>query len=441
MSNIAPLSLLTYFPETTQGTPPANAAAWIASGVRLRHIAETLDVSGVERTLLTDERNQSRVFASELRIESIDNPEFPFAVYAHGTGATTAAGAQIATTAPGYQLGLLLGHALGGITRGYSNECLVGSTTTVLNVTDASDHTVGEFVAVEYATAFSPYPDGTAWPRRIIELDTGSTPNTITLDQALPQAPAAADPIHGCLVMYPDEDVIADSSAASGRTRSYLVQKGLPAAGAGVREAWEFRGCVETLQNFQWERGADMRFAFQVMAGSHGSPETAPWPTAWAANAELGLATLAFTPLTELWMVTEGVSTNTLVQISRFEVEPGVPRVRNETVTTGAANMHGTYGYSTAPAETLVTLAVTPFGLAQWTDQRASTYKTARLARLGPAGSGIAVHFERLSHVVTPKREAKGTNTDVMVQFKAHEVSELGTTTELQQAKFCIVMW
>ena len=201
MSNIAPLSLLTYFPETTQGTPPANAAAWISSGVRLRHIAETLDVSGIERAMLTDERNQSRVFASELRIEGIDNPEFPFAVYAHGLGETTATGQQVATDAPGYELGLLLGHAIGGITRGYSNTCLVSSTTTVLNVTDASDHTVGEFVAVEYATAYSPYPDGTAWPRRIIALDTVATPNTITLDQALPQAPATGDPIHGCLVM------------------------------------------------------------------------------------------------------------------------------------------------------------------------------------------------------------------------------------------------
>jgi hypothetical protein len=441
MSNIAPLSLLTYFSETTQGTPPANAAAWIASGVRLRHIAETLDVSGVERVLIPDERNQSRVFATEARIEGLDNPEFPFAVYAHGLGETTATGQQVATDAPGYELGLLLGHAIGGITRGYSNTCLVSSTTLILNVTDASDHTVGEFVAVEYATAYSPYPDGTAWPRRIVALDTVSTPNTITLDQALPQAPATGDPIHGCLVMYPDEDVIADSSAASGRTRSYLAQKGLPGAGAGARESWEFRGCVETLQNIAWERGGDMRFAFQVMAGSHASPEAAAWPTAWAANAELGLATLSFSPLTELWMVTAGVTTNTLVQISKFEVEPGVPRVRNETVTTGAANMMGTYGYSTAPAETLVNLTVTPFGISQWTDQRAGTYKTARLARLGPPGSGIAVHFERLSHVVTPKREVKGTNTDVMVQLKAHEATALGTTTELQQAKFCIVMW
>ena len=175
MSNIAALSLLTYFPETTQGTPPADAAAWIASGVRLRHLGESLDISGVERSLLEDMRNQYRVKGTEARVQGIDNPEFPFAVYGHGLGETTAAGEQVATDAPGYQLALLLGHALGGITRGYSTQVSGGgSTTTVVAVDDASDYAVGDFVAIEFATPPADYPPGTAWPRRITAIDTGA---------------------------------------------------------------------------------------------------------------------------------------------------------------------------------------------------------------------------------------------------------------------------
>jgi hypothetical protein len=442
MSNIAPLSLLTYFPEVTQGTPPANAAAWISSGVRIRHIAASLDMSGIEREQLVDERNQTRVKGTQARVEGLDNPEFPFAVYAHGTGETTADGDQVATDAPGYQLGFLLGHALGGITRTRSGTIADGSSTTsVLAVTDATDWTVGDFIAVQFATPPTGYAATTAWPRRVIARDSVSSPNTITVDQVLPATPAAADLIHGCIVTYPDEDIISDSTGASGRTLSWLVQKGLPGAGSTVRESYEFRGCVATLQTFSMERGQLKQFAFQVMAGSHADPTDAPWPTAWSANAELGLAPLSIGPLTECWFVTEGATTNTNIQINAFSCEPGVPRVRVETITSSAVNMQGTYGYSTAPAETLLTVEITPYRISEWTDQTAGTYKTLRWARLGPAGSGLAVHFPKLSHVKTPGRTENNTTTAVGVQFKAHEEDSLGTTTELQQAALCIIQW
>ncbi len=441
MSNIAALSLLAYYSESTQGTPPADAAAWIDDGVRLRHIGETLDMSGVERSLLEDMRNQSRVFGTEARVQGLDNPEFPFAVYGHGLGETTAAGDQAATDAPGYQLADLLGHSLGGISRGYSTTVSGGgSTATVVAVADASDYAVGDFVAVEFATPPAGYAAGTAWPRRITAIDTAANPDTITLDQALPQAPAAADLVHACVVVYPDESVIADSSAASGRTRSWLVQKGLPGAGASVREAWVFRGCVAELQQFEFGRNALIQFAFKVMGGSHVDPSSAPWPTAWSTNTELGLAPLAIGPITEVWLEDQATTTNTRVHVSSFSVEPGVPRVRNEVLTSHGVNMQGTYGYSTQPAETMVTMNIVPFGIDQWSDQVAETARKLRWSRLGPAGSGLAVHFEYVTHVKTPGRQVNGANTATGVQFKAHESTTLGTS-ELQRAKLCIVMW
>lgn len=441
MSNIAALSLLTYFPESTSGTPPTDAVDWIANGIRLRHIAESLDVSGVERQLLEDMRNQSRIFDNEARVQGIDNPEFPFAVYGHGIGGTTISGSQIANSIAGFQLAALLGHSIGGVSLGYSNTVDGGTgTTTVIPVTDASDHLVGDFVAVEFQSAVTGYPVTTAWPRRITARDIVSTPNTITVDQALPQAPADGDAIHACATVYIDQSFLSDSSANTGRTRSWLVQKGLPGAGSTVREAWVFRGCVAELQSFAFERGGLMQFSFNVLCGSHDDPTTAPWPTAWSSNAERGLAPLSITPLTEVWLEDDGTTDNTLVHVSKFEVEPGVPRVRHETVTTIQTGMQGTAAYSTQPADTLITLGLTPFGVAQWTDQLAGTEKTLRWARLGPAGSGMAVHFPRVSHAMTPKRLVNNANTDADVQFVAHEEEGLGTS-ELQRSKMCIVLY
>ncbi len=445
MSNIQALSLLTYFDETTQGTPPADAAAWIASGVRLHHISETLDMSGVEVAQVEDMRNQSRVFATEARVVGIDNPEFPFSVYSHGTGATTADGAQVATSAGGYQLGYLLGHALGGVSRGYSTVVDGGSSTaTVVDVDDASNYEEGEFVAIELGASLpSNYPSGTAFPRRIMATDAVSTPNTITLDQALPAAPAAAAAVHGTIVSYIDEDILCDS-AAGPYTRSWLVQKGMPGSSSDRREAWVFRGTVATLQSISLGRGETSQLGFQVMAGSHASPTGAAWPTAWSANAELGLAPFSVGPLCEVWLEDEGTTTNTTVQVSSFEVEPSVPRVRVETLTSTGTNMNSTYGYAVEPAETTISMRIDPFSVAQWTDQEAGTLKSLRWAKLAPAGSGFAISFPKVSHIATPKRGINNATAGVEVSFKAHEDDDLATMPTLAnrwRSKFCIVQW
>lgn len=440
MSNIAAMSLLTYFPESTAGTPPTDAADWVANGVRLRHIAESLDMSGVERAQLEDMRNQSRIKATEARVEGIDNPEFPFAVYGSGLGGTTASGDTAATTLPGYQLALLLSHALGGIRRGVSETVSTGSTLTVVSVGDASAYQYGDFVGIEYATAQGTYPVNTVFPRRVVATDTVSTPNTITLDQALPGAPAENDLVHAAIVVYIDEDVLCDSSAASGRTRSWLVQKGMPGSGASQRESWVFRGCVSELQQFEFSRGGLMQWAFRTMAASHVSPESAPWPTAWSTNAELGIAPLSITPLTEVWSETVGVTTNTRYHVSSFSVEPGVPRVRNEVLTSISPNMQGTQAYATQPAETVISMSIDPFYIARWTEQLAGTEKALRWARLGPVGSVVAVHFPRVSNIATPKRGINNATSNTALQFKAHEDENAGATTNLGRSAMAIVM-
>ena len=187
-------------------------------------------------------------------------------------------------------------------------------------------------------------------------------------------------------------------------------------------------------------RSGLMQFAFKVMAGSHVDPSGAPWPTDWLTNAELGLGPLSITPITELWLVDQSTTTNTRVRPTSFQVEPGVPRTRNEVLTSHGVNMQGTYSYGTQPAETTVTFNIYPFGTSQWTDQVAETARKLRWCRLGPAGSGFAFHAERITHIKTPSRQPHGASTSVAVQFKCHESTTLGTS-EGQRAAFHLVMW
>lgn len=445
MSNIAALSQLAYFDEVEQGTSPVDAAAWTSDGVRIRHLSETLDMSGVEVELPPDERNQYRVFASEERVVGIDNPEFPFAVYAHGTGAITADASQVATSVGGYELGHLLEHALGGLSRGWSTTVSGGaSTTTTIDVTDASNYEPGEFVAIELgANLPSRYPAGTCFVRRILTVDTVADPDQITIDQALPAAPPAGAAVHGTIVSYIDEDILCDSTTGP-YTRSWLVQKGMPGSVADRRESWVFRGCVSMLQALSLSRGETMQLAFNTMAGSHAPPSEAPWPTAWGSNVEQGLAPFTIGPLCEVWLEDEGTTTNTTVSVSSFEIEPGVPRVRVETVTSEGQNMDATYGYATEPAETTITMQIDPFTVAQWTDQDAGQLKSLRWSKLAPAGSGFAVSFPKVAHIATPKRGINNATAATQVMFKALEdddITPVPTLNNRWKSKFCIIQW
>jgi hypothetical protein len=445
--NIAAMSRLVRVAETTQGVAPIDAAAWVASDkVLVRHLAETLDLSGVERAQLPDERNQTRVFANEAMVEGLDNPEFPFSLYGHGTGAVSPGAIDDdPTVTPGIELFRQLEQAIGGLTLGTSTTTSGGaSTVVVIDVTDASTYEPGDFVAVGLTTNLpSKYPAGTAFPRRILAVDTGGAPHNITLDQALPGIPVDTDPVHGCAVVYPDETILCDSNGAGGPfTWTYLGLKGLPSATADRREAWEFPGTVQTLQSFTFERGGALTFGMSVMAGSHKDPSAAPWPA--FLDAEQGLAPLSIGPLTEVWLEDDGTDTNTEVQVSSFEVEPGVPRNRVETVTSAGDTMQGTASYATSPAETTITMSLTPFGIAQWTEQNAKVEKQLRWARLGPAGSGFAVSFPRVSYMKTPGRNVNDAVSESLVTFLAHEDNDIApvpANNNRWKAKLAFIGW
>lgn len=437
MSNPAALSQLAYIDETTQGTPPADAAAWVAGGTQIRHIAESLDLSGIKASSVEDMRSQTTLQGTERRLIGIDNPEFPFTMYGHGMGAATADGVQAASI----PLVATLGHALGGHRRTYTHAVSGGSsTTTTIDVDDASDWQVGDFIAIELGTAPAGYPSGTAFPRRILTIDTGATPDQITIDQALPAAPEDGDVIHATSFAYVDEDVIVDSNGSGGPyTRTYLGQKGLQSATGSLREAWEIRGAVTQLQAFGFERDQPLQLPFQVMGGSHAAPGTAPWPS-WTAT-PAGFAPLVAGPLTQLWLVDEATTTSTLVHNATFQCEPGVPRTRTEVLTSDNVYMQATSNFGSEPAETTINLALDPFDTSRWGEWESSSYKTMRIARLGNAGFGFFVHFSRVSYVEEPGRGENGWASSTEIQFKAHpdaDISPMPANAAIWRSKIII---
>ena len=109
-------SQLGYFQETTSGTAPANAAAW-ASETRLKHIADSLDISGVKQQVVDDMNAQVNIFGQNQKKKGLKNGfTVPFSLYATGTGATTADGSQVAEI----DLMTVLDHCWGGLHRGNS---------------------------------------------------------------------------------------------------------------------------------------------------------------------------------------------------------------------------------------------------------------------------------------------------------------------------------
>ena len=392
-------SQLAYFPEVTQGTGPADAAAWVTDGTRIRHLGETLDVSGIEQAVVEDERSQEGIFNLEYSVKGLRNTSFPFSVYLTGSGATTAASSQIAET----PLMTLLEHALGGLHRSNSTTLSGGGhTTTTINVASATNIVHGCLIAVEDVT------DGTIAIRRVLDVNTLA----VVLDEVLPFTPADNDLVHGMATIYVDETVLVDSSAGP-TTFSWLAQKGLAAA----LENFELNGCKSELKTISLERGALPVLAFDTMVASFDPPGTAPSPT-WTATPS-GSAPVSIGPDTVITYQTQGTTTLAPIHVNSFSVEVGVPVVAVDTNTEVDSGMEGRQGYTTKPADTTVTMNIVPFGSSHWTQFAADTLRRVRFYKRANEGQLFAVHFSRCE-IKPPKRGTAGDVSSTMVTLRAH---------------------
>lgn len=412
-------SQLAYFPEVTQGTGPADAAAWVSGATQIRHLGETLDVSGIEQAVVEDERSQDDIFSLEYSVKGLRNTSFPFSVYMTGSGAATAAGNQISET----PLMTLLEHALGGMHRSNSTTLTGGGhTTTTINVTSATNIIHGCLIAVEDVT------DGTIAVRRVLDVNTLA----VVLDEALPFTPADNDLVHGMATIYVDETVLVDSSSGP-TTMSWLIQKGLAAA----LENFELNGCKSELKSISLQRGGLPALAFETMAASFDPPGTAPSPT-WTATPS-GFAPVSIGPDTVVTYQTQGTTTLAPIHVSDFSVEVGVPVVPVDTNTEVEDGMEGRQGYTTQPADTIVTMNIVPFGSSHWTQFAADTLRRVRFYKRANEGQIFAVHFSRCE-IKPPKRGTAGAVSSSQVTLRAHKDATSAEASNQQMWRSKIVL-
>lgn len=391
-------SLLAFAPESEQGTPPDDADAWVSEGTRLRHIGESLDVSGVGQAVVEDMRSQEYIYALEQRVKGLRNTEFPFDAYLAGQGAATTATNQIAANA----LATLLEHCLGGHHR--SNTTVVtGGTAANPTITSATNIEPGCLVFFVDTSAGDNLPH----PRRVLAVNT----LTLTLDEDLDFTPANGDVMHAMHTLYDDESVLVDS-AVGPTTLSWLVQKGLAAA----LENWQFMGCKTELTKITLARGAHPLLSFRTLAANFVGPQSAPSPS-WVA-APSGNAPIPTGPATEWQYQTYGNATANRIHKYSFDLTPGVPAIPIDTNSEVESNMQGRQAYTTAPADTIIKLGM-EYGNTPWTQFESDTLKYLRFSKLAPAGQHITLYFPRCEQSAPPKRGINGDVSAVDLELRS----------------------
>lgn len=418
-------SRLTPFTETTQGTPPANAAAWAALTSR-RHIAESIDVSSLRQSVIVDQRSQLYVYDSEVRILGIKGSvEVPWQVYLHGSGQSPADGA----TVTAWDLGSDLQHCWGGILLGTSDDLVVAGahTTTAVELTDTLPR--GTWLGfVDPATSLE-------YQRMVISNAAGGVGVVHQLHRALPFTPADESIAYGKTVIYLDEDVLEDSNGAGGPfTRSWLVEQGRQ--NSTSRETWQLMGCVSSLTGIELGRNDVPKLSFNTLVGSFLTPESSPVPT-WASTPS-GSAPRAIGPRTSVFLQTQGTTTNQTLQAQSFQITPGIARARFETVTEDQTNMPGTGRYGMTPGECRISAVVAPTADARLTEFANSTLLHCQFERNAPVGSAWSIYFPQVSHVEEPGRAAAGPLLGYQLDLQAHNYA--AGTTDLSRSMIQIVL-
>ncbi len=404
MANLPWLVRFASFDETTPGTPPANAAAW-QSESSTQVITDSLDVSGLGPAAIEDMRSQLNAQAKELNRVGLRNGEFPWKIYATGTGVTTGAGSQVAET----MLARHLENGLGGIHRSNSTVCSGNGSTTTIQVTADTNFAEGGHIGWEHPTT------GVVYIRQLME-ESGA--NIWELDEALPIASATDDVIHGAITCYIDPDILANSNS-SGRQMSHLIQFGSPAISEA--ETWVTIGCVNTISGLSWARDANPEFDITTMCANYTLPhESPPTGMSWSAD-PLGVAPSVVGPGGRVWFEDVGTTTIGSLCLAGLTLGIGVPRVRVATVTESAANMHGTCHYSVGRIAPTATLTLENFSTAEMTDWAAGTMKAFRVQAGTAPGFCFAVSMPNAEIATVPKRAVSDGNSGRTVELRAHQ--------------------
>lgn len=415
-------SSLAYVDETTQGTGPADAAAWVTDGVRLRHIMGTLDPSGFKQSTIEDERSQENVQDFDPVILGIKGGvEFPFDVPLHGLGDTTASG----NTVDQNELSELLEHCMGGVHLSNSTVATGGTTTTAILTADTA-------IALGcYVVVVLPDMPQVNYPRRVVAFNGGT--NTVTFDEVLPRAVAADDVIHGAATHYFDEDILNDSSIGPS-TRSWLISVGR----GSEREHWEANGCKSYIDALELPRNGVAKAKIKTKVASFQTPDELSDP-AFTATPD-GDAGTAIGPRSSLWLQDYGSTAAASRHCIDLAIKPGGVPEPVETLTEVESGMPGISHYGLARDKTTATVK-TLFSQGEFQDFNAGTLKVLRWVRHGGPGVGFAVAMHRCEVRETPTMAPVGPSMGMELEIHALRDTTAIASTDLARSRLVIVTW
>jgi len=340
-------SRFAFYIETTQATPPVNAAAWASDGLLIDHYEA--DVTEIKQELVQDTRMESRPYdhATYTMLKGLRNCAAKSSHPLHGSGVETAAAAQITETT----LMKLLKHCYGGIHRSNSTTCTGGSATEP-ELTAVTNIIPGCLIGFEDITSPTAANSGKVFVRQVKSIDT----LTVTLDEALPFTPANTDKVHAMATIFPSSDRIDMSSPV--QTLSLFFQK----HPSDVDLLWQLQGCAGSL-SVKIERGQEPRYeiAWQASNFKHGEDGSLTAPS-WAGSS-YGFAPLVVGRDTKVSIGEYDTTTASDVHVHQAEVMPGFPAIRVPTVTEVEHENEGTKTYGAnvleKPSMTLTTVPYT----------------------------------------------------------------------------------
>jgi hypothetical protein len=409
---------LARFQEVAQGTGPVNAAAWVASGVRHRHIMESLDLSAFKQTVIEDERSQEDVQAFEQVILGIKGGiEFPHEEPLHGLEDVAADGDPVVAN----ELATFLTHCMGGIHLSRRTTATGGTTTTAILTVDTD---------VEVGCHFWVEQGGRRYPRRVVAFNGGT--NTVTFDEALPAAVANGDVLYGAATLYFDEDALNDSSVGP-TTWSWYLSQGRGSA----REHWEANGCKSSIESISLPRNAAPKLAFKTLVASFDTPDDLADPT-WTTEPE-GAAPVAVGPRTHVSLNDYGSTVSVQVHGVEVAIKPGGAPSPIDTGTELQTGMPGRAGYGLTRDKATATFK-TIFDSARFADFTAGTLLNFRWHRDGGAGRLVAVGMPRCQIAATPATSPAGPSMGMELELEALKDTTAIGTTDLARSRVVVVL-
>jgi hypothetical protein len=423
VSSSDPIEFGIFF-ETTPGTPPADAAAWIAGeGTTVYRCGkvEGVDPAFIRRLMVRDPAITDTLFGENDPIPGLRNADGGgVKIRIHGTGVETSAGSQVAET----YLGKLLKHMLGGSSRTYSSDVTSSASAILINPATTTGMNEGEFVACE-----DDDDPGRCFPGQIRAWDG----TTFTLDQNHGITWTSDDHIHGCEVNFLDPDALSNPADANASTLTIYIRRG--------NQAWMVSGCKLQLNALEITRGEPWRMDCSIYGARAFPPGDSDNPGVISFTGTIqGSPGLPAGADTKLWIQDKDTTTQALVNCQTVKIVPGYEIVPGPCVTEATDNMEGRAGYHVRPTQGYIEATI------YWdegyrADFEAKTKKVARYYQVAAPGFGYFVHSSQC--VVDDDPAYSDDNNSNMMTVKLllqedRDLDGLGADDNLTRSKFII---